>query len=71
MVGVSLLVIHLLPGAPAVTVYGAVGSFAAAALWGMNYVSLMSRQAGERVAHMARHLKAGEAPATEVEKENP
>ena len=71
MVGVSLLVIRLLPGAPAVTIYGSAAAFAVAALWGMNYFSLMSRVAGERMAYMARHLKVGEAPAAEVEKEEP
>jgi hypothetical protein len=71
VVGVSLLAIHLLPGAPAVTTYGAVASFAVAALWGMNYLSLMSRVAGERMAYMSRHLKAGDAPATKVEEEEP
>ena len=43
VVGVSLLLIRLLPGAPPVTLYGAAASFAVAALWGVNYVSLMSR----------------------------
>ena len=46
IVGVSLLVIHHLPGAPPVTIYGALASFAVVALWGMNYVSLLSRMAG-------------------------
>ena len=71
VVGVSLLVIHQLPGAPPVTIYGAVASFAVAALWGVNYVSLLSRMAGERMAYMSRHLKAGEEPAAEVKEENP
>ena len=65
MVGVSLLVLHQLPGAPPVTLYGAAASFAVAALWGVNYMSLMSRLAGERMAYMSRHLKTGEDPAAD------
>jgi hypothetical protein len=68
--GVSLLVIRLLPGAPPVTIYGAVASFAVAALWGVNYASLLSRLASERMAYMSRHLKKGEEPAAETKEDN-
>jgi hypothetical protein len=69
VVGVSLLVLHQLPGAPPVTIYGAAASFAVAALWGVNYASLMARLAGERTAYMDRHLKAGEEPAAKDKEE--
>ena len=69
VVGVSLLLIRLLPGAPPVTLYGAAAAFAAAALWGMNYISLMAQMAGERMAYMSRHLKTGEQPAAEGQEE--
>ena len=71
VVGASLLIIHQLPQAPPVTVYGAAAAFAVAALWGSNYLSLLSRMAGERQAHLSRHLKGGEEPAAEVREEKP
>lgn len=71
VVGVSLLVIHQLPGAQPITIYGAAASFTVAALWGVNYLSLLSRSANERLAYMSRHLKAGEEPVTEVKEEKP
>ena len=50
----ALLIDHpQLPGASPVTIYGAVASFAVAALWGVNYLTLMSRLAGERSAYRA------------------
>ncbi|MGA2255057.1 MAG: hypothetical protein ABSG53_10380, partial [Thermoguttaceae bacterium] len=71
IVGVSLLVIHQLPGAPPVTIYGALASFAVVALWGVNYVLLTSRMAGARLAYLGRRLKVDEEPAEEVEKGDP
>ena len=71
VVGASLLVIHQLPGASPITIYGAVASFAVAALWGVNYLALMSQMARERMAYMSRHLKVGEEPVVEVKEENP
>ena len=68
--GVSLLVIYLLPGAPHITIYGAVASLAVAVLWGVRYKSLASRMTSERLAYMSRHIKAVEEPAAEVKKEN-
>ncbi len=44
----------------------AVAAFAVAALWGLNYLTLMSKIAGERFAYMSRHLKTGEEAAAEV-----
>ena len=38
---------------------------------GSELLSLLSRMAGERLAYMSRHLKAGEEPAAEVKKEKP
>ena len=71
VVGVSLLVIHQLPGAPPVTIYGAVAAFAVAALWGVNYLALVSRMARERMAYMSRHLKVGEEPVAGGKEGNP
>ncbi len=69
--GVSLLAIHRLPGAHPATIYGAVASFAVAALWGVGCLSLHSRMASERMAYMSRHLKVGEQPVVEVKEEDP
>jgi hypothetical protein len=60
-IGVSLLIIHLMPKAHPVTLYGALASFAVSALWGWNYLKLAAELAGERTAYLTRHLKAGEA----------
>ncbi len=68
--GASLMVIYLLPGAPQIAIHGAVASLAVALLWGVRYVSLTSRVAGERLAYMNRHINAGEEPAADVNKEN-
>ena len=70
VVGVSLLVIHQLPGSPPVTIYGALASFAVVALWGMNYVSLASRMAGVRKAYMSRHRKTEEEATEEAIEQN-
>jgi len=70
VVGVSMLVIHQLPGAPPVTIYGATASFAVAALWGVNYLSLLSRLAAKPMAYMGRHRREGEKPAAGVKEEN-
>ena len=71
VVGVSLLVLLQLPGAPLFTFYAAAASFVVAAICGASYIVWMSRLAGERMAYMARRLKAGEEPVAEVKKENP
>jgi hypothetical protein len=63
VVGVLLLIIHLLPKAPPVTIYGAIASFAVATLWGVNYLKLLAEMASEQFAHMSRHLKAAEGAA--------
>jgi len=68
--GVSLLVVHQLPGAPPVTIYGALASFAVAGLWGVKYLSLSSRIADAQRANVSRQPKAGEDTAEEVEQEN-
>jgi hypothetical protein len=67
-VGGSLSAMRLLPGAPPLTIYGSVAAFSVAALWGVSYLTLLSRVTGDRLARVSRHLKADEEPAVEVMK---
>jgi hypothetical protein len=71
VVGASLLTLHQFPGAPPLTVYGSLASFTVLALWGVNYIMLTSRMAGERMAYMNRHLKNGEDTVAEEKDETP
>ena len=66
----SLLGLSGVPGvSPSLTMCGAAASFAIAALWGANYLSLKARLTKERRAHRNRYLASSERPTVEVREE--